>query len=119
MIDPIRLSKLISDEYNIRILAASHKIPKSAQELSIKFNIPIAACYRRIHDLEESKLIECKERILNRNGKRVKLYQSLVKGLYLFYENGKLRVRMETTASPATEDETWDALEKLHSPDEI
>lgn len=104
----------MGDEYNIKILAASFKIPKSAQELSTKFDIPIAACYRRIHELEESRLLECTERILNRNGKRVKLYQSKVKGLYLYYENGKLRVRMETTGSNQTEDETWDDMEKMH-----
>ena len=80
--------------------------------MSLKFDIPIAACYRRIRELEMTGMLQCAERILSSKGKRVKLYRSQVKGVYLFYESGKLRVRMDLTSLPGQNvDETWNALE--------
>ena len=110
--NPLKVSKLLADEYNVKILAATFKDSKSAQELSLKFDIPIAACYRRIRELEMTGMIECSERILSQKGKRVKLYRSQVKGVYLFYESGKLRVKLDMTNFQAHDvDETWHALD--------
>ena len=110
--NPLKVSKLLADEYNVKILAATFKDSKSAQELSLKFDIPIAACYRRIRELEMTGLILCSDRILSQKGKRVKLYRSQVKGVYLFYESGKFRVRLDLTSMPGTDiDETWYALD--------
>ncbi len=104
-------SKIFADEYALKILSGSFKEPKSAQDLSNNFNIPIAVCYRKIHDLEVSGFLECVDKILTQEGRRVKLYRSQLKGAYIFFEHGKLRVHLSLTKVPQVDfDETWDAL---------
>lgn len=112
----IDASKMLTDEYTMKILAGSFHLPKSVQELSQIYDIPIAACYRKIHDLEDSGLIECVQKILTKDGRRVRLYRSQLKGAYLFFENGKLRVCLNLTTVPLKEyDETWDILKVTQS----
>ena len=109
---PLDASKLLSDEYSVKILAATFREAKSAQEMSARFDIPIAACYRRIKELEGAGFLKCTARILNQKGKRVKLYRSQVRGAYFFYDRGRLRARLELSRPDKPEiDETWDALE--------
>lgn len=91
----IDASKLITDEYAAKILVATYRRPKSAIELSQKFGIPIAACYRRIHALEKVGFITCTERILSQKGKRMGVYLANLKNAYIFFEDGKLQVRFE------------------------
>lgn len=91
--DLLGKSRLLTDEYAVQILMATVRSPRSAQQISEQFGIPIAACYRRIRDLEVAKLICCTERRLSRQGKRVCFYQSRVRTAALQYENGRLKVR--------------------------
>ena len=93
--DSFQASKIVTDEYSAKILVATYAQPMSAIGLSRKLDIPIAACYRRIHSLEEAGLLRMNERALTRQGKRISLYQSCLKNAYIFLENGKLRVRFE------------------------
>ncbi len=86
---------MLTDEYSVKILVATIRMPKSAQEISESFGIPIAACYRRIRDLEQEGLLVCTERRLSRQGKRVCYYVSMLKTAHVFFENGKLRVKFE------------------------
>jgi predicted transcriptional regulator len=95
--DLFEASQLITDKYSVRILVGTTKKPKSAIELSEKFGIPIAACYRKIKELERAGLLRCVERRLTRKGKRVSMYISQLKTAYLFFENGKLRMRFHLT----------------------
>jgi predicted transcriptional regulator len=101
--DPLEASRLITDEYSAKILVATYKKPRSAIELSREYAIPIAACYRRIHALERAELLTCVERALTQKGKRISLYMSQLKNAYIFFENGKLRVRFHL-ASGVTQD---------------
>ena len=93
--DPIEASRLIMDTYAAKILVACSRKPKHALELSAKLNIPIAACYRRIHVLEKAGLLRPVERALTQQGKRIVLYLSQLKNAYIFFEGGKLRVRFQ------------------------
>ena len=93
--DPLEASRLVTDEYSAKILVATFKKPKSAFDLSREYGIPIAACYRRIHSLERAGLIRCTERALTQKGKRISLYMSQLKNAYIFFENGRLRVRFQ------------------------
>src|SRR2546428_724275 len=93
--DPLEASRLVTDEYSAKILVATFKKPKSAIDLSREYGIPIAACYRRIHSLERAGLIRCTERALTQKGKRISLYMSQLKNAYIFFENGRLRVRFQ------------------------
>lgn len=112
--DPLEASRLITDEYSAKILVATYKRPKSAIELSREYGIPIAACYRRIHALEAAGLIRCTERALTQKGKRISLYLSQLKNAYIFFENGKIRVRFQL-ASGHTQDfgGDWKAVDVL------
>src|SRR2546430_9670474 len=98
MVDPLEASRLVTDEYPAKILVATFKKAKPAIDLSREYGIPIAACYRRIHALERAGLIRCTERALTQKGKRISLYMSQLKNAYIFFENGRLRVRFQ----PAT-----------------
>jgi DNA-binding Lrp family transcriptional regulator len=84
-IDLLKTSQLLTDEYSVKILVATLRCPHSAQEISEEFGIPIAACYRRIKELEKAGLIECCERRLSRQGKRISYYISLLKNAYVFF----------------------------------
>jgi hypothetical protein len=85
---------LMTDRYSSQIIFATGIRPKSAQGLSAQCGIPIAACYRRIKALEELGVIECKERFLNQRGKWVRMYLSSVKAMEVFFEDGKMKVRV-------------------------
>lgn len=83
------------DTYAAKILVACARKPKHALELSKRLDIPIAACYRRIHVLEKAGLLRAVDRALTQQGKRIMLYQSMLKNAYIFFEGGKLRVRFQ------------------------
>lgn len=108
-------SRLLADEYVVKILAASFSTPRSAQELSLKFDIPIAVCYRKIKELQAVGLLKCVDRFLTRDGKWVKLYQSQLVTAIIYYERNKLRVKLELATSGVEAennvDATWDILE--------
>jgi len=91
--DLLDKSRLLTDEYAVKILAATVRSPRSAQQISEQFGIPIAACYRRIKELESVGMITCTDRRLSQQGKRVCYYMSRVKNASLQFENGKLKVR--------------------------
>ncbi|HDP97505.1 MAG TPA: ArsR family transcriptional regulator [Euryarchaeota archaeon] len=93
--DPIEACRLIMDTYAAKILVACARKPKHALELSKRLDIPIAACYRRIHVLEKAGLLKAVDRALTQQGKRIMLYQSMLKNAYIFFEGGKLRVRFQ------------------------
>src|SRR5512138_1161546 len=93
--DILRISQLLTDEYAVKILVATVRAPKSAQEIAQRYGIPIAACYRRIKDLEAAGLLVCRERRLSQQGKRVSYYLSMLKNAYVFFENGHLRVKFQ------------------------
>jgi predicted transcriptional regulator len=91
----LKTSQLLTDEYSVKILVATLRCPHSVQEISSEYAIPIAACYRRIRELEKFGLVRCNERRLSRGGKRISYYISLLKNAYVFFENGKLRVKFQ------------------------
>ncbi len=107
----------MTDEYAVKILVATVRTPRSAQEISQRFGIPIAACYRRIRDLQKVGLVECKERRLSREGKRVSFYLSTVKNAYVFFEGSRLRVKFELKTGGADQyGDEWHDIEL--NPDE-
>ena len=116
IVDPLEASRLVTDEYSAKILVATFKKPKSAIDLSREYGIPIAACYRRIHGLERAGLIRCTERALTQKGKRISLYMSQLKNAYIFFENGRLRVRFQL-ATGITKDfgGDWKAVDVLET----
>ncbi len=110
--NPLAVTKLLSDEYSVKILTATFRMPRSANFLSVKFNIPIAACYRRIRELEKMGLIQTTEKILTPRGKRVSLYRSNLKSAYLSFENGRLKAQLELSGDRGGgEEEIWNVIQ--------
>ena len=86
---------MLTDEYAKRILVATQNTSRSVQEISDKYDIPIAACYRKIHELEEAGFLNVAEIVTTPKGKTMKLYRSLLKSAQLVYEAGIFKVKFE------------------------
>ena len=97
MESPLKITNLITDRYVSKILLAIYKKPKCAQELSKICDIPIAATYRKINELEKHGFIRCTESRLNIRGKRVKYYLSQIQQAHLFLENGRFKMKIKLT----------------------
>ena len=93
--DPFKASSFISDEYASKILAATYHTPKSASMLSRKYNIPIAACYRRIRELQKVGLLVVASVVYDSRGKGTKLYQSQLNGAYVYLLGERLKVHFK------------------------
>ncbi|MEM2933317.1 MAG: winged helix-turn-helix domain-containing protein [Methanocellales archaeon] len=116
MVDALEIMKLLADEYNIKILSASLKSPKSAQELSIDLNIPVASCYRKVRDLENANLLEVADSVLTPDGKRIKLYRSNVTRFYVTFEGEQLRVEINIRKAASEKIiKMWDVLKEVRS----
>lgn len=99
-----RISRLLADGYSQRILSYTYKKPMSAQKLSKIGRIPIAACYRRIHDLETAGLISIADEKEIYKGRKVKLYRCRLKSASLKFSRGKFKI-------------SYDRLPEENSPD--
>jgi len=95
--DALKVFRILTDNYSVRILEATHEDSKTATQLSRKYNIPIAACYRRIRWLEEAGVLKCVDRILSIKEKRIGTYTSQLKKASIFCEDGKIKLKIELT----------------------
>lgn len=93
--EPLRISQTVMDEYSARILLGTFDRAVSALDLSRRFRIPIAACYRRIKELESLGLMYCERALPSRNGKGLQLFRSRLKSVRIAFEDGSLRARVE------------------------
>src|SRR2546426_3484156 len=94
----LQVSQTIMDEYSARILLGTFDHPVSALDISRRFAIPIAACYRRIKELEGLGLVYVEAALPSRNGKGLQLYRSRLRSVRIAFEDGKLRARVELGA---------------------
>src|SRR3989441_9830998 len=92
------VSRLLTDEYAERILVATQITSRSVQEISDKYDIPIAACYRKIHKLEEAGFLNVAQLVTTPKGKTMKLYRSLLQSAQLLYEEGIFHAQFEFAA---------------------
>ena len=93
--EPLQLSQTVMDEYAARILLGTFDRAASALDLSRRFGIPIAACYRRIKELEALGLVFCERELPSRNGKGLQMFRSRLKSVRVTLEDGNLRARVE------------------------
>jgi hypothetical protein len=93
--EPLQLSQTVMDGYSARILMGTSSRAASALELSRQFGIPIAACYRRIKELEGLGLVYCERELPSRNGKGLQLFRSRLKSVRISLEDGNLHARIE------------------------
>ncbi len=88
---PLRLGQTVMDPYSARILLGTSERAVSALDLSRRFRIPIAACYRRIRQLEQLGLVYCEQALPSRNGKGLQLFRSRLRSMRIVLDQGTLR----------------------------
>jgi len=93
----LSITQILTDEYNMNILAATSHKARSARELAFMFDIPLASCYRKLRELCAAGLIEQEGSELTSDGKRYKVYRSRIGSVTLVYERGTLRVKVDVT----------------------
>jgi hypothetical protein len=93
----VKISRLLADNYSQKILSYTYRKAMSAQRLSKICRIPIAACYRRIHDLEKAGLIFISDEREVSKGRKVKLYRCGLKSATLRFSHGKFKVDYDTS----------------------
>src|SRR5207249_4592228 len=79
--EALQLSQTVMDEYAVRILMGTFERPVSALELIRRLGIPIAACYRRIKELEGRGIVYCERELPSRNGRGPQLFRSRLKSV--------------------------------------
>ncbi|HEX9907938.1 MAG TPA: helix-turn-helix domain-containing protein [Thermoplasmata archaeon] len=91
-----QVSRLLADDYSQKILANTYTMPMSAQRLSKVCQIPIAACYRRIHELEQAGLLGVDREKEVYKGRKVRLYKCRLRSASIKFYNGRFAVRFDT-----------------------
>ena len=89
--EALELSQTVMDQYSARILLGTCENAASALDLSHRFGIPIAACYRRIRQLEQLGLVYCERALPSRNGKGLQLFRSRLKSVRVSLVDGRLK----------------------------
>ncbi len=98
--------EVLGNKYNPEILDATGE-PKSAQELSDELDVPIATCYRRINELEETDLLELHDRPLSDEHRRIKVYRRSVDAVEVTFHDG-LNVELEERSEVQNKlDQVW------------
>jgi len=104
--DDEEIIEVLGNKYNPEILDAAGE-PKSAQELSDQLGVPIATCYRRINELEDTELLELHDRPLSDEHRRIKVYRRCVDGVSVTFRDG-LTVELEERSEVKNRlDDVW------------
>lgn len=90
------VAKLLADDYSQKILVSTYTYPMSAQRLSKICRIPIAACYRRIHELEQAGLLGIDHEKEVYKGRKVRLYRCRLRSATIRFIDGRFAVRYDT-----------------------
>jgi len=103
------LSKLLIDEYSAKILTYARDRPRSVQQMCDHLDIPMTLGYRRVNSLMAEGLLSCEGRVLTQRGKWSRLYVSQVRKAYIFFEEGKVRLKFEFKTGQVKWSEDWEA----------
>ncbi|MFW6375554.1 MAG: hypothetical protein ACOCZJ_00155 [Thermoplasmatota archaeon] len=85
--------EVLADSYSKRILSGCYRKAKAVQDLSWKYNIPIAACYRKVKSLREAGFLKIDKKKPSRRGKKTKLYRTTLKKAMIKFEEGEFMVK--------------------------
>ncbi len=90
------LLKALADEQSARILAATADRPRAVPDLIRDEGIPGSSAYRRVHDLEEDRLLVVARTVLNPDGKSYKMYKATFREVSVTFRMGEVMI----TATP-------------------
>ncbi|OGS63225.1 MAG: hypothetical protein A3K59_04100 [Euryarchaeota archaeon RBG_19FT_COMBO_69_17] len=83
------------DDHALRILIALHQESLTAQDISTRYKVPIAACYRRIRRLLSLGLVSEAGFVTEGRRRPAKLYKSEVALFQVVYGNGAMTLRLQ------------------------
>ena len=86
--------KALSDDYSRTIMNATIENPKSVVDLVKECNIPMTTAYRRIHELEENRILKVTGSIVTDDRKKFFLYQNRLKAIYVVFGLESLDVQI-------------------------
>ncbi len=93
--DPHQVQAVVqgmADEYSRKILLSCIAGAKSVEELSRENDIPLSTCYRRVHDLLDSKLLVVEKVIITPDGKKYELLRSAYRVVTIRLDGGVMSV---------------------------
>ncbi len=93
--------QLLTDPYAKNILVGCYQRAMTAQEISWEYNIPIAATYRRLNDLEEAGLIEEAEEVES-GGSKASRYKTKLEEAVLTFEDGNFSIQLKVDEEEIT-----------------
>ena len=94
--------KALSDEYSRTIMNYTIEKPKSVIDIVKDCDIPMTTAYRRIHELEENKILKVAGSIITDDGKKFFLYQNRLKAIYVIFGLESLDVQIVENKGMAT-----------------
>ena len=86
--------KALSDEYSRTIMNYTIEQPKSVVDIVKECDIPMTTAYRRVHELEENKILKVTGSIVTDDGKKYFLYQNRLKSIYVIFGLESLDVQI-------------------------
>lgn len=86
--------KSLLDDHALRILIALHQEVLTAQEISQRYKIPIAPCYRRIRRLLSLGLVSEAGFVTEGRRRPARLYKSEVEKFAIVYGSGEMTLRL-------------------------
>jgi len=86
--------KALSDEYSRSIMNFTIEKPKSVVEIVKDCDIPMTTAYRRVNELEESKILKVTGSVVTDDGKKYFLYQNRLKSIYVIFGLEELDVQI-------------------------
>jgi predicted transcriptional regulator len=91
----IDATKFVTDVDVERILLGTYEKEMTVREMSEAYGIPIATCYRKVRALEDTGLLAESKVLIGPDGKIIKSYRANMEHAYVFYEDGKAKVRFK------------------------
>ena len=76
--------------------------PKSVVDIVKECDIPMSTAYRRVHELEENKILKVTGSIVTDDGKKYFLYQNRLKSIYVIFGLEELEVQIIENEGMAT-----------------
>ena len=86
--------KALSDDYSRTIMNYTIEKPRSVVDIVKDCDIPMTTAYRRVHELEENKILKVTGSIITEDGKKYFLYQSRLKAIYVIFGLESLDVQI-------------------------
>ncbi len=90
----------VIDPVAIRILYEAMKKPVTVQEISERFDIPLASCYRKFKELIEKGLIKEADKVLVEGQKRRTRYVATINKLIIEVSSDGVNISWEEKTKP-------------------